>query len=246
MDLGLAGRVYLVGGGSRGLGFAVARELVAEGARVLVTGRDPGRLAEAARALGERAHPAAADNADASGPARLVDAALERWGRLDGALVNGGGPAVGDLAQLDDEAWREAFELVFLGAVRIARVLGAALPDGGALAFVLSTSARVPIPGLDLSNGLRPGLAGLTKSLAASLGGRGVRVNALLPGRISTERTRVVDAGTAAGDPTAGIPLGRAGEPAEFGRVAAFVLSPAASYLHGAAIPVDGGSTPSW
>ncbi|WP_327733458.1 SDR family oxidoreductase [Streptomyces nojiriensis] len=251
MDLGLTDRVYVVSGGSRGLGFAVARALTAEGARVVVSGRDAEALAGAVTALGgQRTTGVAADNADAAAPERLVDAALQRWGRLDGALINGGGPSTGSMLHLTDADWRQSFESVFLGAVRLARVVSEHLAADGALAFVLSTSARTPIPGLDTSNGLRPGLAMVTKSLANQLGGRGIRVNALLPGRITTERTRYIDAhtptGTSSGSATAAIPLGRAGEPEEFGRVAAFVLSPAASYVNGAVIPVDGGATPSY
>jgi 3-oxoacyl-[acyl-carrier protein] reductase len=243
MDLGLADRVYVVVGGSRGLGFAVAQALTDEGARVVLSGRDAASLAAAVEAFGEpRATGVVADSADPAAPERLVAAAFDRWGRLDGALLNSGGPPVGDALDVPDDAWRDSFESVFLGAVRTARATCANLEEGGSLAFVLSTSARVPIPGLDISNGLRPGLAMLTKSLSAQLGGQGIRVNALLPGRIRTERTGLVDAGTSGSRDTA-IPLGRIGEPDEFGRVAAFVLSPAASYLSGAVIPVDGAAT---
>jgi 3-oxoacyl-[acyl-carrier protein] reductase len=141
-----------------------------------------------------------------------------------------------------DDTWRHSFESVFLSAVRTARVVAANLAEHGSMAFVLSTSVQVPISGLDVSNGLRPGLAMLTRTMATQLGSRGIRVNALLPGRITTERTHYVDAGTD-GSRTAAIPLGRSGEPGEFGRLAAFVLSPAASYLTGATIPVDGGAS---
>ncbi|WP_431926345.1 SDR family oxidoreductase [Nonomuraea jabiensis] len=243
MDLGLTERVYVVSGGTRGLGFAVARALTAEGARVVVSGRDASSVAAAVAAFGEsQATGVAADNADPATPERLVAAALDRWQRLDGALVNGGGPPLGSVLETADDIWRHSFESVFLGAVRTARVVAEHLNEDGSLAFVLSTSAQAVIPGLDVSNGLRPGLAMLTRTLATQLGGRGVRVNALLPGRITTERTGYIDAGNTASN-TAAIPLGRAGEPIEFGRIAAFVLSPAASYLSGTAIPVDGGAS---
>ncbi len=121
------------------------------------------------------------------------------------------------------------------------------LEPGGSVAFVLSSSVRSPISGLAVSNGLRPGLGMLAKTLADEVGRRGIRINGLLPGRISTERVAELDAST--GDPAAsrarseaGIPLRRYGEPAEFGRVAAFVLSPAASYVSGVMVPVDGGA----
>lgn len=250
MNLGLTKRVYVVTGGTRGLGFAVARTLVEEGARVVVSGRDPAALAGAVEALGEdQATGIAVDNADPTCGDRLVALAFERWGRLDGALINGGGPPAGNVAELSDDAWRGAFETVFLGTVRAAREICKKLPSDGSMAFVLSTSARTPIAGLDLSNGLRPGLAMVAKNMANQLGSRGIRVNSLMPGRITTERTAYVDAHTASPDSSdaaiTAIPLGRAGTPNEFGRVAAFVLSPAASYLTGAVIAVDGGATPS-
>lgn len=146
-----------------------------------------------------------------------------------------------------DQTWRDSFETVFLGALRLARAAAAALGEGGAIAFVLSSSVREPLPNLGVSNGLRPGLAMAAKALAGELGPRGIRVLGLLPARIDTDRVRELDA--LAADPdaarkaaSAGIPLGRYGTPEEFGRVAAFALSPAASYLTGLMIPVDGGA----
>ncbi len=241
MDLGLRDRVYLVTGGSRGLGYAAAGALVAEGARVVLSARDAGATARAAAALGSgRAVGLAADNADPATPGRLISAAREEFGRLDGALISVGGPPGGTAAQTPDEAWQAAFESVFLGAVRLSRALAAALTEGGSIAFVLSSSVRVPIVSLAISNGLRPGLAGFAKTLADELGPRGIRVNGLLPGWIATDRLRELVPAT--GALTGGIPLRRIGEPAEFGRAAAFVLSPAASYLTGTMLPVDGGA----
>jgi 3-oxoacyl-[acyl-carrier protein] reductase len=248
LDLGVRDKVFVVTGGSQGLGLATATALVAEGARVLVSARNQAACERAAAELGPgQAAWAVADNADPAAPQRLVDTARKQFGRLDGALISVGGPPGGAALAMDDDAWRAAFESVFLGAVRLSRVIAAELPEGGALAFVLSSSVRIPIPGLALSNGLRPGLAGWAKTLADELGPRGVRVNSLLPGKIATGRVRELD--TRRGDPdeiraanSQTIPLRRYGEPAEFGRVAAFVLSPAASYLTGAVIPVDGGA----
>ncbi len=241
MDLGLRDRVYLVTGGSRGLGYAAAGALVAEGARVVLSARDAGATARAAAALGSgRAVGLAADNADPATPGRLISAAREEFGRLDGALISVGGPPGGTAAQTPDEAWQAAFESVFLGAVRLSRALAAALTEGGSIAFVLSSSVRVPIVSLAISHGLRPGLAGFAKTLADELGPRGIRVNGLLPGWIATDRLRELVPAT--GALTGGIPLRRIGEPAEFGRAAAFVLSPAASYLTGTMLPVDGGA----
>ena len=248
MDLGLRDKVFVVTGGSQGLGLATAEALAAEGARVLLSARDEPALQRAAAGLGAgQAAWAVADNADPAAPQRLAAAAREEFGRLDGALISVGGPPGGPAMAMNDDAWRAAFESVFLGAVRLSRVLGAELPEGGALAFVLSSSVRVPIPALALSNGLRPGLAGWAKTLADELGPRGVRVVGLLPGKMATGRVRELDARD--GDPdevraasSQTIPLRRYGEPAEFGRVAAFLLSPAASYVTGAMIPVDGGA----
>ncbi|MEV8597911.1 SDR family oxidoreductase [Streptomyces sp. NPDC052013] len=246
MDLGLKDRVYVVTGATRGLGHAAARELVADGAKVVVTGREEKNAVEAAAALGPNAVGVAVDNADPEAPARLIATARERFARLDGVLVSVGGPPPGFVADNTDEQWRAAFESVFLGAVRLARAAAAELSEGGVIGFVLSGSVHEPIPGLTISNGLRPGLAGFAKSLADELGPRGIRVVGLLPGRIDTDRVRELDSLSA--DPEATrraaesrIPLRRYGTPEEFGRTAAFLLSPAASYLSGVMLPVDGG-----
>jgi 3-oxoacyl-[acyl-carrier protein] reductase len=248
MDLGLRDRVYVVTGGSRGLGLATAQALAADGARVVLSARDAAAVAAAVAGLGAgNAAGLAADLADPAAAGQLVAAARATFGRLDGALISVGGPPGGTVMSTSDDAWRAAFESVFLGAVRLARTLGSELGEGGSIAFVLSTSVRSPIDSLALSNGLRPGLAGVAKSLADELGPRGIRVNGLLPGRIATGRVRELDARRGApeevrAEHSEGIPLRRYGTPEEFGRVAAFVLSPAASYLSGAMIPVEGGA----
>ena len=266
MDLGLRDRVYLVTGGSRGLGFAAAQALVADGARVLISAPHESTAAAAAARLTPDPESGAAawavvDNADPAAPGELITAARDRFGRLDGALISVGGSPGGTVADTGDEAWRSAFESVFLGAVRLARVLAAdlvtggdgadgtaSLPGtGGSIAFVLAASVRAPLPGLAISNGLFPGLAGVVKTLADEHGPAGIRVNGLLPVRIATDRVRQLDA--LLGDPdevrarvSQTIPLRRYGETAEFGQVAAFLLSPAASYISGAMIPVNGGA----
>ncbi|KXK61268.1 oxidoreductase [Micromonospora rosaria] len=249
MDLGLTDRVYLLTGASRGLGFATAECLVADGARVVVSARDPAAVSAAVARLGgpQRAVGVAADLSHPETPERLIAAAGAHFGRLDGALVSVGGPPPGVAAEVTDEQWRTSFETVFLGTVRTARTVAAALTGGGAIGLVLSSSVRAPIAGLGISNGLRPGLAGVAKDLADTYGPRGVRVVGLLPGRILTDRYQ--DLLAADSDPEAAraetealVPLRRIGEPAEFGRVAAFVLSPAASYLTGITLPVDGGA----
>ncbi len=249
MDLGLTDRVYVVTGGSKGLGRATADALVADGARVVVSSRNQLNVDNAVVALGrDRAAGVAGDVADPDLPQRLVDTALERFGRLDGGLVSVGGPPQGTAMEITDDQWSAAFQSVFLGTVRTMRHLVTHLTgsEGGSVAVVLSTTSKTPAGDLAISNGFRPGLGMVVKQLADEVGRQGVRVNGLLPGRIATDRIRELDAGNPHTDRVAernaGISLGRTGEPAEFGRVAAFVLSPAASYVTGSMIPVDGGA----
>ncbi|MFD0742944.1 SDR family oxidoreductase [Phytohabitans flavus] len=249
MDLGLNGRVYVLSGASRGLGYATAECLVADGACVVISARSVEAVTAAVERLGvpDQAMGVAADLGDPLAAERLVTAARERFGRIDGALISVGGPPRGSAAALEDAQWRKSFETVFLGTVRLARIAAEAIGRDGAIGLVLSTSVRSPIAGLGLSNGLRPGLAGVAKDMSDEYAPRGIRVFSLLPGRILTDRNRELFEAT--GDPErarleaeAAIPMGRLGEAAEFGRVAAFLLSPAASYVTGISIPVDGGA----
>ena len=252
MDLDLQDRTYIVSGGSTGLGRATAEILVAEGANVVVIARRPDAVEEAVTQLGDRARGMSADLADPEAAASSVSFAIDNFGRLDGALISVGGPPAGSVMSTTDETWQSAFSTVFLGSLRMAREtcsgIRASGVIGGSLAFVLSTSAVEVFPGLTTSNGLRPGLGMLVKDLADEVGPEGIRVNGLLPGRIATARLASLDGAT--GDPaaararaSAAIPLRRYGEPEEFGRAAAFVLSPAASYMTGSLVRVDGGVT---
>lgn len=243
MKLGLEGSRFLVCGGSRGLGRAAADALAAEGAQVHIVSRTP------PDEIGVGTTVTAADLATVDG-IDLVEDWVRGNGPLDGVLVNGGGPPPGTALSLDDEAWVGAFVQLLLGPVRLLRAIRENLSEGSAVLFVTSSSVRQPIPGLDSSNVLRPAVAALAKTLALQLAPR-TRVNSLAPGRFDTDRVRELDAGRASASGIAietqrartseSIPLGRYGDTAEFGRIAAFLLSPASSYINGAAIQADGG-----
>jgi 3-oxoacyl-[acyl-carrier protein] reductase len=249
MMLGLKGKSFVVGGASRGLGQAVAEQLVAEGARVLLVARDATTIQEVAQRLGEQAYPCAANLSEASNIDEVVEAAT-RLGGLDGVLVNAGGPPFGPALELSDDQWLEAFHILIGGPVRLLRALVPRMNEGASVLFVTSSSVRQPIKNLDTSNVLRPGVAALAKCLANELGPR-IRVNSLAPGRIDTARSRSVDESRAQAlgvsveeqrrNVSEGIPLGRYGQPEELGRAAAFLLSPAASYITGVSLQVDGG-----
>jgi 3-oxoacyl-[acyl-carrier protein] reductase len=249
VDLGLNGKRALVGGGSAGLGAGIATVLAAGGARVAIAGRTKERLDAAAPATG--AVPIVVDLGLPEGPSFAVTSAVDGLGGLDLLVVNSGGPPAGTFEQLDEAAWTRAIEGTLLSAVRLIR---AALPHlregrGPAIVIVLSSSVREPVPGITTSNTLRPGLAGLVKDLTADIAP--IRINGVAPGRFATDRVRFLDETRATAEgltveevrrqAEARIPLGRYGATDEMGRVAAFLLSPAASYVTGAIVPVDGG-----
>lgn len=249
MDLGLVDKVFVVTAASSGLGRATAAQLVSEGARVVVVARRQEVLADVVADLGsDRAVALPADLADPQTATRSCSLALDTYGRLDGALLSVGGPPAGSVLGTTEEQWTTAFSSVFLAALRLTdAVVSAATATDLAIAWVLSTSVKSPIGGLAASNGLRPGLAMLIKQLADELGPQGTRVLGLMPGRVDTERVQHLD--SLSDDPAAAraaseasIPLRRYGRPEEFARVAAFALSPAASYLTGCVLPVEGGA----
>ena len=250
MELNLDNKSFVVGGASSGLGRAVAEQLVAEGARVLLVARNADALQEVAQELGNQAHTCAADVSTTSGVDKVAAVAVDHFGTLDGVLVNAGGPPFGPTLELTDEQWLDAFRLLIGGPVRLLRALASQMNEGASVLFITSSSVREPIKDLDASNVLRPGVAALVKCLAKELGPR-IRFNSMAPGRIDTARSRSLDEARATdfgisteeqrSNVSQGIPLGRYGDPAELGKAAAFLLSPAASYITGVSLQVDGG-----
>jgi 3-oxoacyl-[acyl-carrier protein] reductase len=245
---GLQGKSFVVGGASRGIGRAIAAELVGAGAHVLMMSRGQEAIEAAAAELGDLATPLAADMCAPDTAVRVRAAVGDR---VDGVVVNSGGPPLGYALDLGDDVWRGAYELLLGGPLRLLRELVPLMGEGGTILFVTSSSVRQVLDGLDTSNVLRPGVAALAKVLARELGPRGIRVNSIAPGRIDTDRVRSNDAARAERtgksvddvrrEAEQEIPLRRYGRPEEMGRVAAFLLSGAASYVNGAAIQVDGG-----
>ncbi len=252
MDLDLRGKVAFVAAASKGMGRAIAESFAEEGADVGMCARRGEALEEAAKSVRERGVRAIATPADVTNEEQ-VSAAVERTvselGRLDALIVNAGGPPPGNFDDIDDAQWEAIFQLTFMSAVHLVR---SALPalrrsPAASILFVESSSIREPIPGLTLSNAIRPAVAGLAKSLSRELA-PAVRVNTLLPGRIRTDRQIELAQMGGATDlehhfaaVAEGVPLGRVAEPVEFARVAVFLSSPAASYVTGTMLAVDGG-----
>jgi len=257
MDLGLKGKIAMVGGASKGLGFAVARALAAEGAHVCIAARDADAIARAADAIhletGVEAMAVAADLSQADAIAAWHAAAMKQFGGVDLLFANTGGPPAGTALSFDDQAWQSAFELLLMSVVRSVRLVVPSMRarGGGAILVGTSSSVKEPLPNLALSNVLRSGVTSLAKTLSVELAPDKIRVNTLIPGRIATDRLRQLDEINArkAGVPleeyqarsASTIPLGRYGTPDDFGRAGAFLLSEAASYITGAAVQADGG-----
>jgi len=259
MDLELAGKIALVIGSSRGLGYAAADALAKESARVAINGRDVENLHAAALKLHQSTAaqiiPVAGDVTDKEASRKIIDDTVNQFGGLDIPITNAGGPPAGSFETFSDDDWQRAIELSFLSHVRLIRI---AIPHllqsrNPSVLTITSYSVRQPITNLILSNSIRAATASLTKSLANELGPQGIRFNSILPGWTETERVkelmgyRAHASGTTIEDEihkqSKDIPLGRFAQPHEFGRVAAFLVSPAASYINGVLLPVDGGAS---
>jgi 3-oxoacyl-[acyl-carrier protein] reductase len=256
MDLGLQGKVVLVSAASAGLGYGVALALAREGARVSICSRRQDAVDSAARRLadetGAEVMGTACDVTKAADITAWVDRTAARWGQVDALLVNAGGPPAATFKELTDEQWQAAFELTLMSTVRMIRAALPHMKNGGAILTITSSSIREPIPRLGLSTVMRAGVAGLVKTLADELAADNIRVNNLMPGRIDTDRVRQLDENTAAKQGITyeaarqqsieRIPLKRLGSIDEFGAAGAFLLSPAAHYITGASLRVDGGA----
>ena len=260
MDLQLKNKVVLVTAASRGLGAAAARRFAEEGARVAISARDADRINATARVItrdtGAEVLPLVGDVARPETAEQLVQAAIDRWGRLDVLVINAGGPPGGPFVNLKIEQWEAAYQLTVMSAVRLCY---AALPhllknDGpqrGSIVAIMSLSVKQPVDNLLLSNSLRMAVIGMLKTLANELGPQGIRVNAIAPGWTKTERIDEIMAARAQRNGTtveqeaakqiAEIPMGRMGVPAEFADALAWLASPRASYITGITLPVDGG-----
>jgi 3-oxoacyl-[acyl-carrier protein] reductase len=253
MELRLSGKVALVAGASKGLGFAAAQALADEGALVSIASRDEAAISAAASRIGGDVMATALDVRSADGIAGWVAATEEKFGGVDLLFTNSGGPPAGSALAFDDAAWQDAIDLLLLSAIRMVRAAVPAMQRRGGGAILMSTSSSVkePIPNLALSTVLRAGVAALAKTLSLELVSSNIRVNQIIPGRIDTDRVRQLDeinarkqkisADAAKAKALGAIPMGRYGSIEEFGRVAAFLLSDVASYMTGATVQVDGG-----
>ena len=254
MDLGLSGKVALVAASSKGLGKASAMSLAREGARVVICARTEASIEAAAAEIrtqtGAEVLAVPADLSGAEGITAVVEATAERFGGIDILVNNSGGPALGKFADFDDDDWRRAFEVVTLNFVRFVRQVVPYMRRNswGRIVSIQSSSVKQPVEGIDLSNGTRPGVAGLMKALMPDLAKDGITINLVLPGSFLTDRVL----GRASGDPTAianiqalagkTIPVGRMGDPAELGDLVAFLASQQAGFITGGVYQIDGGS----
>ena len=257
MDLHLKGKIALVTGSSRGLGYATALQLANEGARVAINGRDKDSLEAAAEKIRTQTHAEVlalpGDVTDPRLPEQLIRQITGAWQGFDILITNSGGPRPGQFEKFTDEDWAQAVDLSFLSHVRLIR---AALPmlrqsPAASVLTITSYSVKQPIPNLVLSNSIRAATVGLTKTLAIELGGDGIRFNSILPGWTRTERIQQLMKARAEAHGTTveeeihkqslESPLGRMATPEEFANAAVFLVSPAAAYITGLMLTVDGG-----
>ena len=257
MDLGLKGKAALLTGASRGLGFAAAEALAKEGVDIAINSRNEEVLSKAGDKLAQYGTRVVSLPGDVTNPKKaemLVGGTIATLGKLDLLLTNAGGPPPGAFESFNDENWQHAIELSFMSHVRLIR---AALPflrrsESPSVLTVTSISVKQPIPNLVLSNSIRAATVGLTKTLALELGNEGIRFNSILPSWTKTERVenlladRAQRKGTSVDEEIQAqneqSPMGRMAKPEEFGKAAAFLLSPAASYITGVMLSVDGGT----
>lgn len=255
MDLNVKDQVAMIAASSKGLGYGVAKALATDGARVSMCSRDAAAVEAAARTLSDQtgAH-TLATGCDVTNPTDIqtwVERTVAAWGKVDMLLVNAGGPPAGIFKELTDAQWQAAFDLTLMSTIRMIRAVLPHMKSGSAILTITSSSVKEPIERLALSTVMRSGVVGLVKTLADELAGEGIRVNNLIPGRIDTDRVAQLDQNVAnrLGIPVeevrkrseADIPLKRLGTIDEFGAAGAFLLSPAASYITGTALVVDGG-----
>ena len=256
MELGLNNKVMLVAASSKGLGFGIAQALARDGARVSMWSRTQADVDAAAEKLasetGAETLATACDVTQTDQIEAWIAKTVEKWGTIDGLLVNAGGPPAGYFKELTDAQWENAFNLTLMSSIRMIRATIPHMQPGSAILTVTSSSVKQPIERLALSTVMRAGVVGLVKTLADELAPDGIRVNNLIPGRIDTDRVAQLDQGVAnrlgitpqeaRQRSEAKIPLKRLGTIEEFGQAGAFLLSPGASYITGTSLVVDGGS----
>ena len=256
MDLNLKDKVIMVAAGSKGLGYGIAEACAQDGAIVCISSRSQENVDNAAKQLlaagASAAHGMTMDARDGDSIRAWFAAVVEKFGRIDGLVINAGGPPAGKFDDFDEQAWQDAFELTLMSAMRMCKAVLPTMREqgSGSILTVTSLSVKEPIPYILLSNVMRSGVVSLVKSLSKDIAPQGLRINNLVPGTIYTDRIKGLNAHNAKKANTtpaaikeqgeAGIPMGRYGMPEEFGKAGAFLLSDAASYVSGATLVCDG------